>query len=69
MKKKTKNKVFKTVSVDLPDEVLWEEYWKDKTPVEKLESTEKLRNLFYLKQKGKNATQRLQRIFRVAERT
>ena len=69
MKKKTKNKVFKTVSVDLPDEVLWEEYWKDKTPVEKLESTETLRNLFYLKQKGKNATQRLQRIFRVAERT
>ncbi|MBM4172686.1 MAG: hypothetical protein FJ214_12510 [Ignavibacteria bacterium] len=70
MKSKSKRKkIFDVINVNIPDEVIWEEYWKDKSPVEKLEAAEKLRDLFYSKKKGKNASQRLQRIFRIAERT
>lgn len=50
------------VDADISDEVLWKEFWADKTPEEKLNITEEII-------RGKDAQPRLQRIYRVVERT
>ncbi len=58
------NKMDRTIRIidaDTPDEVLWKEFWADKTPEEKLNITEEII-------RGKNAPPRLQRVFRVIER-
>lgn len=60
--KKIKHKrSFNVVKANLPDEVLWAEFWLNKTPEEKLNYVEEII-------RGGSASPRLQRIFRVIER-
>lgn len=62
IKNDKKVRIFRIVDADFPDEKIWEEFWKDKTPEEKMNAAEEII-------RGGNATPRLQRIFRVVERT
>jgi len=55
------HRVLRIVDADTPDEVLWKEFWADKTPEEKLNITEEM-------MRGKDAPPRLQRVYRVVER-
>lgn len=54
-------RIFRTIDSKVPDEDVWESYWKDKTAEEKLNAVEIII-------RGSNATNRLQRVFRVIER-
>lgn len=58
---KKEKRSFRIVKAELPDDVLWKEFWKNKTPEDKLNAGE-------LIIRGGRATQRLQRIFRTAKR-
>lgn len=60
-KKIKQKRFFNVVNADLPDEILWAEFWLNKTPEEKLNTAEEII-------RGGNAAPRLQRIFRVIER-
>lgn len=62
MKEKKLTRSFRIVDANTPDESLWKEFWANKTPEEKLNITEEII-------RGKDAPPRLQRIFRVVERT
>jgi|GEM_PF-4008397 len=55
------NRKFRVVDVRTPDEVIWKEFWADKTPEEKLNITEEII-------RGKVAPPRLQRVYRVLKR-
>lgn len=55
---------------DLNDPQQYEDekdYWRSKTPEERLEAAEALRKQ-YMKLKGINAEQRLQRVYRIVKR-
>lgn len=67
MKKGKRN--FRIINADTPDEIIWEEFWKNKSPQEKLDAAEQLRTKIFSVGGKKRVAQRLQRIFRVAERT
>jgi hypothetical protein len=62
MIKNKQHRTFRIVDAETPDEVIWKEFWKDKTPEEKLNITEEII-------RGKDAPPRLQRVYRVVERT
>jgi hypothetical protein len=54
-------RIFRTVNSKIPDEQLWVDFWKDKTPEEKLNAAEIII-------RGGDVTSRLQRVFRVIKR-
>lgn len=62
MSKNKQHRTLRIVDADTPDEDIWKEFWKDKTPEEKLNITEEII-------RGKDAPPRLQRVYRVVERT
>ncbi len=55
-------RTFRIVPVNTADEEIWNEYWKDKKPEEKLNAGERT-------VRGVRASQRLQRVFRTSKRT
>lgn len=61
-KNRNTDRTIRVVKANTPDEVLWKEFWADKTLEEKLNLTEEII-------RGKNASSRLQRVFRIVERT